>query len=120
MKTEASLLVYRHVHDYLWNMEALTRKEAKKKWRQSIKDIWHNQCAYCGKPPIDDASLTLDHVKARCKGGEDLSANIVPADRACNTSKGSEDWREWFRKQSFYEEWREQRIDYWLKNGFLP
>ncbi len=120
MAPEKSLLVYERVRDYLWNMEALTHKEAKKKWRQSIKDIWNNQCAYCGKPPIDDSSLTLDHVRAKCKGGEDLSANIVPADRDCNASKGSTEWREWFRAQSFYEQWREDRIDYWLKYGRLP
>ena len=112
--------MYECVRDYLWNMEALTHKEAKKKWRQSIKDTWNNQCAYCGKPPIDDSSLTLDHVRAKCRGGEDLSANIVPADRDCNASKGSEDWRQWFRGQDFYEQWREERIDYWLKYGTLP
>lgn len=111
--------VYQHARDYLCAMEALTNKEAKLKWRQSIKDSWNNCCAYCGKPPIDDSSLTLDHVKAKCKGGEDLTDNIVPADRACNASKGSEDWREWFRKQPFYDPRREQRIDYWLKHGIV-
>lgn len=111
--------MYKHVCDYLYNMEALTHKEAKKKWRQSIKDSWNNCCAYCGKPPIDDASLTLDHVKARCRGGEDLTDNIVPADRDCNTSKGSSDWRTWFRQQSFYQEWREKRIDHWLQTGIV-
>lgn len=120
MTSQSRLPMYECVRDYLWNMEALTHKEAKKKWRQSIKDTWNNQCAYCGKPPIDDSSLTLDHVRAKCRGGEDLSANIVPADRDCNASKGSEDWRQWFRRQDFYEQWREERIDYWLKYGTLP
>jgi 5-methylcytosine-specific restriction endonuclease McrA len=103
----------------MYNMEALTHKEAKQKWRQSIKDSWNNCCAYCGQPPIDDSSLTLDHVKAKCKGGEDLSANIVPADRSCNLDKGSTDWREWFRRQPFYQKWRENRIDYWLEHGIV-
>ena len=61
--------------------------------------------------------MTLDHVKAKCKGGEDLTANVVPADRSCNASKGSEDWRIWFRRQSFYSLEKEQRIDHWLKTG---
>jgi 5-methylcytosine-specific restriction endonuclease McrA len=98
-------------------MEALTGKEARIKWKQSIKDSWNNCCAYCGKPPIDDSSLTLDHVKAKCKGGEDLTANIVPADKICNLSKGSSDWRTWFRKQIFYDVSKELRIDHWLKTG---
>lgn len=111
--------MYQRVQDYLYNMEALTHKEAKKKWKQSIKDSWNNCCAYCGKPPIDDASLTLDHVKAKCRGGEDLTDNIVPADKSCNMSKGSEEWRQWFRRQPFYEEWKEHRIDHWLKTGIV-
>lgn len=109
--------MHQRISDYLYNMEALTVKEAKRIWRQSIKDSWNNCCAYCGKPPIDDSSLTLDHVKAKCKGGEDLTANVVPADRSCNASKGSEDWRIWFRRQSFYSLEKEQRIDHWLKTG---
>lgn len=109
--------MYQHTRDYLYNMEALTHKEAKKKWRQSIKDSWNNCCAYCDRPPIHDSSLTLDHVRAKSRGGSDLTANIVPADRKCNLSKGSTDWRSWFREQSFYEPWKELRIDHWLKTG---
>ena len=109
--------MYQHIRDYLYNMEALTHKEAKSKWKQSIKDSWNNCCAYCGEPPISDSSLTLDHVKARSRGGEDLTANIVPADKRCNTSKGSEDWRTWFRRQPFYEYWKELRINHWLSTG---
>jgi 5-methylcytosine-specific restriction endonuclease McrA len=113
------VLKYQCAQDYLYNMEALTSGEAVRLWRQSIKESWHNCCAYCGKPPIDDASLTLDHVKAKSKGGEDLTSNIVPADYSCNASKGSEDWREWYRRQTFYEEWREHRIQHWLDTGIV-
>ena len=108
---------YSCADDYLYTMEALTNGQAVKLWRQSIKKSWNNCCAYCGKPPIDDASLTLDHVKARSKGGEDLTSNIVPADFPCNASKGSEEWREWYRRQAFYSIEREIRIDHWLKTG---
>lgn len=109
--------VYQSPCDYLATMEALTHKEAKRMWRKSIKESWNNCCAYCGKPPIDDLSLTLDHVKAKAKGGEDLTANIVPADRACNAAKGTENWREWFRKQTFYSLPKERRIQHWLETG---
>lgn len=111
--------MYLHVDDYLYNMEALNTKQAKHLWRQSIKNSWNNCCAYCGKPPIDNSSLTLDHVKAKCKGGEDLRTNIVPADKDCNRKKGSLDWRPWFRSQDFYEYWKEYRINYWLANDVV-
>jgi hypothetical protein len=111
--------MYQRINDYLYNMEALNHRQAKKIWRDAIKNSWDNCCAYCGKPPIDDSSLTLDHVKAKCKGGEDLRTNIVPADKNCNLSKGSSDWKIWFRDQSFYEEWKEFRIHYWLKNDIV-
>lgn len=110
---------FQHPIDYMAAMQALTHKEAKRMWRQSIKDQWNNCCAYCGQPPIDDLSMTLDHVKARSKGGEDLRANIVPADKQCNTSKGSEHWLEWFRKQTFYSLPKEKRIQYWLETGLV-
>ena len=100
-------------------MEALSSREAKRLWRQSIKESWNNCCAYCGKPPIDDKSLTLDHVRAKSKGGEDLRTNTVPADKRCNAEKGSEEWRSWYRQQPFYEVWREFRIDYWLENDIV-
>ena len=50
-------------------MTALTRREARQQWRNSIKEAWNNRCAYCGKPPIDDESITIDHVAPRSKGG---------------------------------------------------
>ena len=33
--------------------------------------------------------LTLDHVKPRSKGGQDLTTNVVCACRKCNADKGS-------------------------------
>ena len=106
--------VRQRIHEYLFNLEAMTRKEAKHLWRQSIKDAWSNCCAYCGTPPIDDASLTLDHVKPKAKGGEDKTSNCIPACKRCNHSKGSEDWVGWFNRQEFYSIEREYRIRHWI------
>lgn len=105
------------VRDYLFNLEAMTRKEAKRLWRQSIKDAWLNRCAYCNNPPIDDKSLTVDHVKPKAKGGEDRTSNCVPACTRCNHSKGSENWLEWFGRQEFYSLQAENRIRYWIEHG---
>ena len=107
------------VRDYLYNLEAMTRKEAKHLWRQSIKEAWNNRCAYCGKPPIDDKSLTVDHVKPKAKGGEDRTSNCVPACAKCNHSKGSEDWLQWFSRQSFYSEKAVARIRLWIDEGIV-
>lgn len=107
------------VHDYLYNLEAMTRKEAKMLWRESIKNAWNNCCAYCGKPPIDDKSLTVDHVKPKSKGGEDRTRNCVPACAKCNHSKGSEDWLTWFSRQAFYNIEKQETIQTWLDQGIV-
>lgn len=108
------LPLYERISDYLFNMSALTRREAKQQWRQSIKDAWANRCAYCGNPPIDDASLTIDHVRPKSKGGEDRTSNVIPACKCCNNRKGSEEWVAWYRLQPFYSIESEWRIRQWL------
>lgn len=101
--------------EYLFNLEAMSGKEAKRLWRQSIRDAWDNKCAYCNRPPIDLKSLTLDHVRPKSKGGEDRTSNCVPACKECNHSKGSEDWTQWYRRQNFYSPSAEMRIKNWLQ-----
>jgi hypothetical protein len=103
--------------DYLYNLEAMTRKEAKRLWRQSIREAWGNRCAYCDSTPIDSKSLTVDHVKAKSRGGEDTTRNCIPACADCNHSKGSEEWLLWYRRQYFYSELNERRIKNWLLTG---
>lgn len=111
------LPLYERTSDYLYTMSALTRNEARRQWRAGIKSAWHNCCAYCNKPPIDDASLTIDHVKPKSKGGEDKTSNVIPACRSCNAAKGSEDWLSWYRDQPFYSVYSEWRIRNWLRSG---
>lgn len=103
--------------EYLFNLEAMTTSEAKRLWRNSIKEAWNNRCAYCNNPPIDEKSLTVDHVRPKSRGGEDRTSNCVPACKSCNHSKGSLDWRAWYRLQSFYSLINEERIDEWLNTG---
>lgn len=107
-------------HQYLENMECLRSGEAKRRWRKAIKDTWSNRCCFCGEPPISGDSLTIDHLKPRSRGGKDISTNCLPACLEHNQSKGSNDWRQWFRQQPFYQEIREARINFWLKNSRLP
>lgn len=109
--------VYERISDYLFNMTALTRREARQQWRNSIKEAWNNRCAYCGKPPIDDESITIDHVRPKSKGGEDRTSNCIPACAECNQDKSSQDWIAWFRMQEFYTIESEWRIRQWLSGG---
>lgn len=105
--------------EYLFNLEAMTTTEAKRLWRQSIKLAWENKCAYCDNPPIDDKSLTVDHVKPKSRGGEDRTSNCVPACKQCNHSKGSSNWIEWYRMQPFYSIENEIKIKHWIETGLV-
>ena len=107
-------------HQYLAAMECLTSGEAKRRWRKAIKDAWDNRCCFCGEPPISDKSLTIDHLKPRSKGGEDISKKCLPACLKHNQAKGSNDWRPWFRSQPFYDRAREARIAFLLHHSRLP
>ncbi len=103
--------------DYLTHLETVNRKEARAMWRDGIKSCWDDRCAFCNATPIDDASLTLDHVKPKSRGGQDLTSNLVPACERCNTDKGSFDWKTWYRKQDFYCPVREREIETWMAQG---
>lgn len=63
------------------------------------KEIWnaivakHNGCcAYC---KVETPYLELDHVVPLSRGGKHAVENIVPACRACNTSKNNRTLDEW-------------------------
>lgn len=101
----------------LYEMRAMTSAEAKRQWRAAIKHAWNNRCSYCGRPPIDDKSLTIDHVKPRSRGGENRTKNCIPACKRCNQAKGSEDWLAWYRLQPYYSLEAEIRIKHWLETG---
>jgi hypothetical protein len=102
------------------DMECLTSGQAKKRWRKAIKDAWDNRCCFCGQPPISDKSLTIDHMRPRSKGGEDISSNCLPACLKHNQAKGSSDWQPWFRSQPFYDTVREAKIVFWLEHSRVP
>ena len=105
-----------HKH-YIFALEIMDRKEARAVWKDSIKACWDHRCAFCNGTPIDDDSLTLDHVKPKSRGGQDLTRNLVPACRSCNSDKGSTEWRQWYRKQEFYCPVREKEIESWMAQG---
>jgi 5-methylcytosine-specific restriction endonuclease McrA len=93
---------------YLENLIVMTSPEAKRLWRRSIKEYFNNTCVYCGNS-YETNELTLDHVKPKCQGGEDLTSNLVCCCFSCNQEKGSNNWLE-FMRANWGETLREQLI----------
>ena len=94
---------------YLFNLITMTSPDAKKLWRRAVKEHFNCTCVYCGNY-YELQQLTLDHVKPRCKGGEDITNNVVPACRRCNQDKGSTHWLQWMRATFGHLPDREQLI----------
>ena len=97
--------------EYLFQLHTTSSGEAKRMWRQNIKEEWGHQCAYCGS----DQDLTIDHVIPQCKGGLDFTKNVVCCCKNCNQSKGHDHWKLWYVQQDFYSEERFNKIEEWMK-----
>ena len=98
--------------DYLFNLHTSSKSEAKRLWRQNIKDAWNHECAYCESK--DD--ITLDHVIPQCKGGLDTKTNVIACCHSCNQSKGHIPWEEWYSNQVFFTEKKKSAIIDWMKD----
>lgn len=103
--------LYSTSEELLYNLEATKSSEAKRKWRESIKEKWNYQCAYCGS----DENLTLDHITPRSKGGSDRLTNVLCACQKCNKSKAHQTWYDWYRAQSFFTTEKLSAIIEWQK-----
>jgi predicted restriction endonuclease len=103
--------LYATSDELLYNLEAVTSSEAKRKWRQSIKEHWDYECAYCG----ETENLTLDHITPRSKGGSDRVTNVLCACKECNISKGHQMWSDWYLNQTFFTTERLTKIVEWQK-----
>jgi 5-methylcytosine-specific restriction endonuclease McrA len=97
--------------DYLFNLHTSSKSEAKRLWRQNIKDAWNNECAYCNSKE----NITLDHILPQCKGGLDIKTNVVACCHSCNQSKGHEYWKLWYVQQDFFNEDKLDKIEDWMK-----
>jgi 5-methylcytosine-specific restriction endonuclease McrA len=93
----------------------ISRAEMIKRWKD-----FDNSCAYCGHKPADPLELEVEHVQPISQGGPHTLSNIVPACKACNTSKHKHDMVKWYRKQPFYDKKREAHIKQVLASTPYP
>jgi len=93
-------------------LHCLKSSTAKRQFRNAIRYAFGGLCAYCRS----QRATTLDHLKPRCKGGDSLRSNLLPACLECNHSKGSEDWLNWYSNQKFYSEVGHELIQEWIEN----
>lgn len=103
--------LYNSSSDYLFNLQATSSSDAKRMWRQSIKDKWKHKCAYCESTEY----LTIDHIVPQSKGGSDFLTNVLCCCRRCNNSKSHTNWIEWYSSQDFFTEERYDAIMNWMK-----
>ena len=97
--------------EYLFYLHTTSSGEAKRMWRQKIKEEWRHKCAYCGS----EDNLTIDHILPQSKGGLDVTKNVVCCCHSCNQSKGHEHWKLWYVQQDFYNEESFNKIEEWMK-----
>lgn len=101
--------LYNSPDGYLYNLHTNSSSDAKRMWRQSIKEKWNHSCAYCA----DTNNLTIDHVIPQCNGGTDLLENVICCCKPCNNSKAHLDWKQWYYNQEFFTEERYDAILEW-------
>jgi uncharacterized protein (TIGR02646 family) len=65
------------------------RKKRELKRQLGEEQNW--RCCYCGER-LEYEMATIDHVIARCRGGNDDYANLVISCGPCNQDKGRTSW----------------------------
>lgn len=103
--------LYNSSSDYLYHLHTTSSADAKRMWRQSIKDKWGHKCAYCDSKH----ELTLDHIIPQSKGGSDFLTNVICCCKKCNNSKSHINWEEWYAEQDFFTEESCNKIREWMK-----
>ena len=92
----------------------LSKRDAKRRFRDQIFNAWRGCCAYCGR----QGASTLDHIKPRSRGGGTTTPNLAPACADCNRHKGSEEVFSWFRRQPQWTPDREADILLWTHQHY--
>ena len=84
-----------HRAPYHWKHASIIRSAwARSYYRARASEAQNHRCCYCGvlmcdPNPVDNQSLTLEHVVPRGNGGMEHPDNYVAACRRCNTKRSS-------------------------------
>lgn len=81
-------------------------------WKETVI-FFGGECCYCGRTMKKGERLTRDHLTPVAEGGATIQSNVVPACSSCNSSKGKNEWREWFMAQPFFSQERMNKIFKW-------
>ena len=81
--------------------------------RKECVIFFGGEWAYCGCTPRKGRSLTRDHLVPVAQGDKTVQSNIIPACESCNSSKGAEDFKQWYMRQPFFSQERLNRIFKW-------
>ena len=73
-------------------------------------------CAYCGATVEEGASLSLDHVRPRSKGGRNEAANLVTCCCRCNSSRQDRPLAAWLRAVAEYRGMDEAELARHVRN----
>jgi len=73
--------------------------------------FFDNKDAYTG---LAMGIISQDHVTPVTSGGSYVRQNIVPCEKSINSSKSNSDMETWYRKQSFFDEKRLNKIYKWI------
>jgi len=103
------MILYPSPDYYIQNLITMQSPQARRLWRQAIKEHFDCTCVYCGET-YELHKLTIDHVRPRSSGGQDITSNLVASCRRCNQEKGSRNWRQWMRETFGFKPDREQLI----------
>ena len=107
--------------DKVFNSHSRRRKLKEYQGTGITKEQWFKMMeffdwkdAYSGEK-LTNENRTIDHVIPLINGGLNESWNCIPATKSNNSSKGSKDMLEWYKKQSFFSEERLNKIYEWTQ-----
>ena len=103
--------LYNTFQAYVFNLHTAKSSEAKRLWRQQIKEEWGYECAYCGSKD----KLTIDHIVPKAKGGVDFTKNLLCACHKCNQDKSYTPMEDWYLSQEFFDVARYEKIKKWME-----
>ncbi len=92
----------------------VSKRRQKVRFRDFILLAFGYCCAYCSEPL--GRNPTLDHVHPKARGGLTTRDNLIACCFSCNSRKGANDWKKWYRRQDFWSEGREMTIEEWLEH----